>query len=125
MVSVPSPSPADEAAHGIAASSADASPHRVSGVTGEGVEALRAELAEVLWGGGAPGAVALVSERHADALRRATECIERAVEAARVSTLEVVSGELGLALEALGEITGESAGDALLDAIFQRFCIGK
>jgi len=37
----------------------------------------------------------------------------------------VVSGEVGLAVEALGEITGENAPDELLDAIFRRFCIGK
>jgi len=42
-----------------------------------------------------------------------------------VSTLEVVAGEVGAAVEALGEITGEAAGEALLDEIFRRFCIGK
>ncbi|OJH36592.1 tRNA uridine-5-carboxymethylaminomethyl(34) synthesis GTPase MnmE [Cystobacter ferrugineus] len=97
----------------------------VSGLTGEGVEALRAGMLSRLWGGGAPGAVALVSERHADALRRAAEALGRAGEALRVSTLEAVSGEVGLALEALGEVSGTCASEALLDAIFQRFCIGK
>ena len=97
----------------------------VSGLTGEGVEGLRAEVLTRLWGGGAPGAVALVSERHADALRRCAEALERAESAWAASTLEVVSGEVGLALEALGEVSGTSASEALLDAIFQRFCIGK
>jgi tRNA modification GTPase len=97
----------------------------VSGLTGEGVEALRAGMLSRLWGGGAPGAVALVSERHADALRRAAGALGRAGEALRVSTLEAVSGEVGLALEALGEVSGTHASEALLDAIFQRFCIGK
>jgi tRNA modification GTPase len=32
---------------------------------------------------------------------------------------------LGLALDALGEITGESVGDDLLDAIFSQFCMGR
>lgn len=98
---------------------------RVSGLTGEGVEALRERIAERLWGGGLPQAVVLTSERHAAALGRAVEALERAVIASTASTLEVVSGEVGLALEALGEITGESASEELLDAIFQRFCIGK
>lgn len=102
-------------------------PHRlrVSGLTGEGVEVLRERIAERLWGGGLPQAVVLTSERHATALGRAVEALERAVKASTASTLEVVSGEVGLALEALGEITGESASEELLDAIFQRFCIGK
>ncbi|NTX55735.1 tRNA modification GTPase [Myxococcus sp. CA039A] len=98
---------------------------RVSGLTGEGVDALRESLLSRLWGGGTPSAVALVSERHADALRRAAEALSRAESASRLSTLEVVSGELALALEALGELSGTSASEALIDAIFQRFCIGK
>jgi tRNA modification GTPase len=97
----------------------------VSGLTGEGVEVLRSSLLSRLWGGGAPSAVALVSERHADALRRTAEALSRAEAASRFSTLEVLSGEVGLALESLGEVSGTSASEALLDAIFQRFCIGK
>jgi tRNA modification GTPase len=100
-------------------------PLRVSGLTGEGVEALRTQVLLRLWGGGTPAAVAIVSERHADALRRACEALARAEQALRVSTLEVVSGEVGLALEALGEVSGTHVSEALLDAIFQRFCIGK
>ncbi|RKH31767.1 tRNA modification GTPase [Corallococcus praedator] len=98
---------------------------RVSGLTGEGVEGLRTSVLGRLWGGGTPSAVALVSERHADALRRTAEALGRAEEASRVSTLEVLSGEVGLALEALGEVSGTSVSDALLDTLFQRFCIGK
>lgn len=98
---------------------------RVSGLTGAGVDALRASVLARLWGGGTPSAVALVSERHADALGRAAEALGRAEEASRVSTLEVLSGEVGLALEALGEVSGTSVSDALLDTLFQRFCIGK
>ncbi|MHA7635029.1 tRNA uridine-5-carboxymethylaminomethyl(34) synthesis GTPase MnmE [Corallococcus sp. M7] len=100
-------------------------PPRVSGLTGEGVEALRTSVLTRLWGGGTPSAVALVSERHADALRRTAEALGRAEEASRVSTLEVLSGEVGLALEALGEVSGTSVSEALLDTLFQRFCIGK
>ncbi|OJT16806.1 tRNA uridine-5-carboxymethylaminomethyl(34) synthesis GTPase MnmE [Archangium sp. Cb G35] len=97
----------------------------VSGLTGEGVESLRSLMLSRLWGGGSPSAVALVSERHADALRRTADALSRAESACRFSTIEVVSGEVGLALESLGEVSGTSASEALLDAIFQRFCIGK
>ncbi|WP_434385071.1 tRNA uridine-5-carboxymethylaminomethyl(34) synthesis GTPase MnmE [Melittangium boletus] len=110
---------------GAAGASGLADALAVSGRTGAGVEALRAEVLGRLWGGGAPGAVALVSERHADALRRAAEALARAREALSVSTLEAVSGEVGLAREALGEVSGTSASEALLDALFARFCIGK
>ncbi|NPC47366.1 tRNA uridine-5-carboxymethylaminomethyl(34) synthesis GTPase MnmE [Corallococcus sp. AB032C] len=110
--------------HGAAALPSPAPP-RVSGLTGEGVEALRTSVLTRLWGGGTPSAVALVSERHADALRRTAEALGRAEAASRVSTLEVLSGEVGLALEALGEVSGTSVSEALLDTLFHRFCIGK
>jgi tRNA modification GTPase len=96
----------------------------VSGLTGAGVEALRAALVSRL-AGAAASAVVVTSERHLDCLRRALEAAERAVTACRVSTLEVVGGELGVCADALGEVTGADASRALLDAIFARFCIGK
>jgi tRNA modification GTPase len=97
----------------------------VSGRTGAGLAELEQTIVAKLWGEGIPQAIDLTSERHADAVRRACDCLDRALSAVAGSTLEVVSGEVGLAFEALGEITGENAPDALLDAIFQRFCIGK
>lgn len=97
----------------------------VSGRTGEGVDALRSVLLERLWKEGVPVGVAASVDRHSDALRRSVEALDRASGAAQAEALEVVAGELGLAVEALGEITGESAPRELIDAIFRRFCIGK
>lgn len=97
----------------------------VSGRTGEGVEALLSHVVDLLWEGHAPQAAALLSERHAEAVRRALASVALAEEAMRVSTLEVVAGELALASEALGEVMGENAPNELLDVLFQRFCIGK
>jgi len=97
----------------------------VSGRTGVGLGQLERAIVLRLWGEGAPQAVELTSQRHADAVRRASDCLDRALRALEESTLEVVSGEVGFAVEALGEITGENAPDELLDAIFRRFCIGK
>jgi tRNA modification GTPase len=98
-------------------------PLPVSGHTGEGLDTLKRLLVARL--GGLAPAVRVTSERHLDALRRAAEALERAEAASRVSTLEVVSGEVGLALSALADITGEDVSSELLDAIFARFCIGK
>ncbi|MEN9799920.1 MAG: hypothetical protein RL653_3617 [Pseudomonadota bacterium] len=98
---------------------------RVSGLTGEGVDALLEALRGLLLGEGTPGAVAFATERHAECLARAASHLSQAVLAVEVSTLEVVAGEVGLGLQALLDITGEDAGEALLDDIFRRFCIGK
>jgi tRNA modification GTPase len=97
---------------------------RVSGVTGQGLDELRAELSKRL-GAGAATAVASASARHVRALELLEEALARARLASSVSTLEVVAGELGVAEAALAEVTGADASTELLDAIFARFCIGK
>ena len=96
----------------------------VSAPRGIGVAELKAEVARRL-GADRMQAVALASERHREALRRAEEALRRARAAVDASTLEVVAGETAIALHALDEIVGADAGAELLDAIFQRFCIGK
>jgi tRNA modification GTPase len=97
----------------------------VSGVSGLGVEALRQQVTGRLLGRGTAEAVSVSAERHAQALTRAVEGMARALEALEVSTVEEAAGEVGLAQEALGEITGKSASAQLVEGIFRRFCIGK
>jgi tRNA modification GTPase len=97
----------------------------VSGLTGEGVDELRGTLVSTLMGSHVPGAILLTSERHVQALHRFAAHLERALSAVHASTLEVVSGELAIALDTLGEVLGENASQDVLDAIFRRFCIGK
>jgi len=59
-----------------------------------------------------------------DSLRRAMEAIERLQENYHESP-EFMSIDINEALEALGEITGETTPDDVLEAIFNTFCIGK
>jgi tRNA modification GTPase len=97
----------------------------VSARTGEGVETLRVALVSRLLGEGVVGAAQISSDRHRRLLEHAVESLERAAEAMKVSTLEIVAGELALAGEAVGQITGAEARGELLDEVFRRFCIGK
>lgn len=96
----------------------------VSGLTGVGIAAMRAELVDRL-SGDASGAIVSASARHLSALETVVEALVRARAASDVATLEVVAGEVGTAVNALAEVTGADASTELLDAIFQRFCIGK
>jgi tRNA modification GTPase len=91
-------------------------------LTGLGVEPLRAEFVSRL---GGSASVLGSSERHHRALERVLEHLTLARAAATVSTLEVVAGELALALDTLAELRGADASSELLDALFARFCIGK
>jgi tRNA modification GTPase len=95
----------------------------VSGATGLGVAQLRTVLAQRL--GASAAAVTVTSQRHLEGLQQALDAVRRATEAVDVATLEIVAGELGLAVEALARVTGGDAPTELLDAIFARFCIGK
>ena len=96
----------------------------VSGLTGLGLPELHALLASRL-GAGDASAVLATSERHLVALEQLEAALSRARDAFDVSTIEVVAGELSVALHLLSDLTGEDASTALLDSIFARFCIGK
>lgn len=98
-------------------------------VTGAGIDTLIQTVARALLGSGAvfPGDAHLVSNpRHRDALDRAAASLHAVVES-QVHGLptDLMAGDLTTALNALGEITGETVGEDLLDIIFSRFCIGK
>jgi tRNA modification GTPase len=71
-------------------------------------------------------AVLVTSARHADALRRAADALETARETlAQGLPVELVAVDAHGALQALGEITGETVREDVIAGIFARFCIGK
>jgi tRNA modification GTPase len=100
-----------------------------SAVTPGGTDELEKALAELVLSGRAvprPGDATVTSVRHRDSLRRAEEHVEAAIESAHDSRpAAFVAVDLHSALNALGEITGETVGEDLLDEIFRNFCIGK
>ena len=101
---------------------------KTSTVSGDGLAALENVLAELVLQGNVVSSesVLVTSVRHQEALRRAREHLDAAVYALeRQIPLDFVSIDLRAAYDALGEVTGETASDDLLDKIFSEFCIGK
>lgn len=100
----------------------------LSALTGRGLENLEREMVQAVLGGFVSTSDALLvsNPRHAEALTRAARHLQAARES-RASNLpdDFVSIDLTAALSALGEITGETVGEELLETIFSRFCIGK
>jgi tRNA modification GTPase len=96
--------------------------------TGAGMEDLVQTIVRGLGGGGVTlgGAHLVTNPRHREVLARAVAGLRAAVEgqAAGIPP-DLLAGDLTTALNALGEITGETMTDDLLDTIFSRFCIGK
>jgi tRNA modification GTPase len=108
----------------------DGAPRRIVAVSatgGLGLEVLREALAALLGAGAADGlAVAVGNRRHAEALERARAALVRATRAAGEALPgEIVALELREAMMALGEVTGRSVGEDLLERIFSKFCVGK
>ena len=100
----------------------------VSARTGAGIDALvDALMARVLVGATAPDDRLLTANpRQQAALAKARSHVQAAVEACTAGqATDLMTIDLTGAVAALGEITGETASDELLDAVFSRFCIGK
>jgi tRNA modification GTPase len=65
------------------------------------------------------------NSRHREALERAAMHLESAMELDLLQTLDQMVTDLRSASAAIGEITGETATEEILERIFSRFCIGK
>ncbi len=99
----------------------------VSAKNGDGIEALKQKILEIVgWSGPQEGAI-LARRRHLDCIERAAEHIEKSEEFAANgnNSLELFAEELFLAQNHLGQITGKLLPDDLLGKIFSQFCIGK
>lgn len=97
-------------------------------LNGSGLSELEDALANLILAGHAAfGEEALItSARHQEALRRAAEHLRAAqISLEQNIPLDFVSIDLDAAYDALGEVTGETASEDLLDRIFSEFCIGK
>ena len=74
----------------------------------------------------ASGAPLVTNPRHKEALNRALVSVETARAACNAGvTPDLVSIDLTAAVNTLGEITGQTASDDLMETIFANFCVGK
>ncbi len=101
----------------------------ISARSGAGIDDLREAIFSLFIRGAALDGrefTALSQVRHRDALERAKRHLQSFLRAFQAGTaLEFVALDLRDALGALGEVTGETTPDDILDQIFSRFCIGK
>jgi len=101
----------------------------ISALTGEGIDRLKKAIKDCILEDGALEVTtshAIPNLRHREALKAARECFENAVINAQTSApMEIVAFELRSGLEHLGEITGQTTDDEVLDSIFSQFCLGK
>ena len=96
-----------------------------SAVTGEGIEKLKRLLYEKGFGERSEDAAFLIEERHYSALERANASLQKAISACGIEPLDLIGIDVKEAWDALGEITGETATEAIIEEIFSKFCVGK
>lgn len=67
----------------------------------------------------------VTNARHVECLKRAQKSICHALAEIDSQTLDLISIDLNEAYTAIGEITGDTSNEKILDSIFSKFCLGK
>jgi len=92
---------------------------------GEGLAALRDLIREFMPADGAESSM-LSQARHVQAAKRACASLQDAIAAIDDDMpLDLCAVDLSAALDVLGEITGETMNESVINEVFARFCVGK
>ena len=100
----------------------------ISARTGAGMDELENKIVAMALGGriSASDEIMITNVRHKQALERARRCLAEALAAlAGEVPVDIVAIDIREAWEALGEITGTTLTEDIVDRIFADFCIGK
>ncbi len=101
----------------------------ISVTSKQGLDLLKEQLVaevESLSGDGNARSAIVTNERHLDCFLRANKALQLAEDALMKNLpVEVVVGELRVALSALDEIVGKTYNEDILGRVFAKFCIGK
>jgi tRNA modification GTPase len=100
----------------------------ISALRGSGIEGLKKTIRTVVLNGRIESSseIILSNLRHKQAIEVAREALSQALESLEKKfSPEFIALDLQRALEALGEIVGETTSAEVLDRIFAKFCIGK
>ena len=129
---------AEQAEHAVVVISKSDLPQRVevlktslpqlhlSSLSGEGLKQLEEMIAAMFPAPAVPAGEILTNARQADAVKRACESMDAALQAMEEgNTPDIVLTETETAMQALGELTGASIREDITDRIFSRFCVGK
>ena len=83
-------------------------------------------LSEKVFGGSVDLSGDIISEeRHFYAINAASDSLTQAEETLAAMPLDAATVDITEAWQHLGEITGETASESIINDIFSRFCVGK
>ncbi|NMB46906.1 MAG: tRNA uridine-5-carboxymethylaminomethyl(34) synthesis GTPase MnmE [Firmicutes bacterium] len=102
---------------------------RISARTGEGLEQLEKTIVSQVVGGGMDltgDSLVVTRARHKQALKEAAASLDAARDTLKQGLpMDLVSVDVRGAAESLGEVTGDTVRDEVIERIFADFCIGK
>lgn len=98
----------------------------ISAKTGKGLENFFSYIADKYKAGDITKRVIITNQRHKNSLitsKRLLNSVEDAVNSG--VPFDIILGDIELAVSALGEISGMTVSDELIENIFENFCVGK
>lgn len=93
-----------------------------------GIEKIEDKIEELVYGGEITQKDSLLvnNVRHEDLLRRADTSLQDAISMTLAQEpLDIIEIDVRNAYDFLGEITGDTVSDDIIDEVFSRFCLGK
>lgn len=100
----------------------------ISATERKGLGKLEGAIKDMIWGGdvSANHSVLVTNQRHKALLGSAGDLLQKALKGVNEKTpSEFIALDIREAVESLGEITGETIDEEILERIFSNFCIGK
>ena len=67
----------------------------------------------------------LTNTRHIEAIKQAKTSLQNVINIFNFTTMDIVSTEIKDAWNSLGEVSGVTSDEAIIDKIFSKFCLGK
>ncbi len=98
----------------------------ISAKTGDGVEILKEELYKKAFKNGIDlNSQFIAEERHYYSLKKAKDLLVEGISNVGKVPLDLVAEDIKSVWLSLGEITGKTASEEIIDEIFAKFCVGK
>ena len=98
----------------------------VSAINNENIDNLKQEIFnKTISGSLKSNQLYLTNVRHVDAVKKAKLSLENALNIFEFTTMDIISSEIKDAWNSLGEISGTTSDEAIINQIFSKFCLGK
>lgn len=97
----------------------------ISCLTGKNISTLKRDLYSTCVGEVRTDGGYVTEKRHYFALKDALSSLNAAIDSIGIQPLDLVAYDIKECWEKLGEITGTTASESIIDEIFSKFCVGK